>query len=63
VWSDAPNDVYVGGSYEILHYDGNEWTSMRTGYSSVVRALWGFGPGAVFAVGTAGSVLRHTNNP
>ena len=62
VWGSSSQDVFaVGGNYvQILHFDGNEWSIMKS--SKVAQNLygvWGYSPNDVFAVGDGGIILRY----
>src|SRR5690606_32743491 len=54
VWGAGPNDVWVAGA-EMLHWDGNQWSSADLG---VGGALWGSAPDDVWAAGS-GSEIFH----
>ncbi|MGE5186894.1 MAG: hypothetical protein ACM31C_32810, partial [Acidobacteriota bacterium] len=50
LWSDAPDDVYVGdGSGSVLHFDGQKWTTTAVASGAIV-ALWGTRGDDVWAV-------------
>ncbi|MEZ4654132.1 MAG: fibronectin type III domain-containing protein, partial [Candidatus Eisenbacteria bacterium] len=52
VWGSAPDDVFVAGSNGgIARFDGTHWTSMSQGSVPDLRAIWGFGPSDIYAVG------------
>jgi hypothetical protein len=53
VWASAPNDVFAVG-YEILHYDGIEWSTMAgpdLPGNAHYHAVWGTSSSNVYAVG------------
>jgi hypothetical protein len=71
LWGAAADDVWAIGTiadernpnYRLafLHFDGKTWTAAaprRSGFEFVVGALWGSGPGDVWAVG-ANAILHH----
>jgi hypothetical protein len=57
VWGSSPTDVYAVGRIPepragvVLHYDGNEWTSVLQHDGLVPNAVWGSSPSDVFLVG------------
>jgi photosystem II stability/assembly factor-like uncharacterized protein len=62
VWGASQTDVFaVGGNLgEILHYDGNGWSVMRsTKEPQNLYGIWGYSPTDVFAVGEDGLILRY----
>ena len=62
VWGSSSTDVFaVGGNYgEILHYDGDGWSIMRTSKEpQYLYGIWGYSPTNVFAVGQSGIILRY----
>ncbi len=50
-------------SSAVLHSsdDGASWTAQNTGATPVVNAVWGSGPGDVFAVGQMGTILQYSD--
>lgn len=57
IWGSGPNDLWIAGDGQALHYDGRAWT--MTGLGNVtVRAIWGSGPADVWAVGDGGAILH-----
>jgi hypothetical protein len=53
VWASAPNDVFAVG-YEILHYDGIEWSTMAgpdLPGDAHYHAVWGTSSSNIYAVG------------
>lgn len=56
VFAAAPNDAYaLTASGSLLHFDGSRWAFEPTGHMpsmSTLAAIWGTGPGDVFAVGS-----------
>jgi len=62
VWGSSPQDVFaVGGSYvQILHFDGNEWSIMKSSKEAQnLYGVWGYSPNDVFAVGDGGIILCY----
>jgi hypothetical protein len=54
VWGFSASDVYaVGSGYDIYHYDGMEWTSVKhwTDDWRTFYAIWGTSPTNLYAVG------------
>ncbi len=63
VWGSSESDVFVVGYYKptggderyvILHYDGSEWSAMKTGAGGRLMNIWGSSASNVFAVGYPG---------
>jgi hypothetical protein len=65
IWANSPSDVFVTGRPgRIVHYDGTSWTVMTPatgGGLDQLVAVWGSGPGDVFAVvfGTPGAIQHY----
>jgi len=57
IWGSGPNDVWIAGGGQALHYDGRAWTMTSLG-NVTVRAIWGSAPGDVWAVGDGGAILH-----
>lgn len=52
VWGTSNDNVFVvGGAGTILHYDGAEWTPMKTGQDAALAGVWGSSETDVYAVG------------
>jgi hypothetical protein len=73
-WGAAADDVWALGAIDddgnpdddlaLLHFDGKIWTAAAprsSGFELVVGALWGSGPGDVWAVG--GNAILHHAGP
>jgi hypothetical protein len=67
VWGSSESDVFAVGHYKptgeddryvILHYDGSEWSVMKTGAGGRLMNIWGSSASNVFAVGYPG-ILRY----
>jgi len=58
VWAFAPNDVWVGGTQALAHFDGTAFTQVTTPLASVdVTDFWGFAPDNLYAA--SGSDVLH----
>ena len=44
----------------VLHWNGSVWTSVPSGTSNDLYAVWGSGPSAAWAMGDGGTILRWT---
>ena len=67
VWgSNASNVFAVGASGTILHYNGNAWSKMTSGITSLfppaLNGVWGAGANDVFAVGDSGTIRYYNGN-
>ena len=51
VWGSSPTDVFAVGPYDIIHYDGSNWTFMDTVGETGVLDIWGSSENEIFAVG------------
>jgi hypothetical protein len=59
IWGTGASDVYAGGYNFILHFDGNAWTTVVSGYAAgEVVAIWGSSPQDIFFLNGA-SVLHY----
>lgn len=59
VWGTSGSDVFaVGLGGEILHYDGNAWTSMSSDSPAALRGVWGASGSNAFAVGEGGAIVH-----
>lgn len=62
VWGSTPDDVWAaGGSVDrgiVLHSDGEGWTEVDTGATSMLWWVYGFAPDDVYAVGERGLILH-----
>ncbi|HIN86256.1 MAG TPA: hypothetical protein EYN06_07225 [Myxococcales bacterium] len=58
-------DLYaVGNGGLVLHYDGKYWTTMNSGTTKHLNAIWGRnsnGDTLLYAVGQSGKVIRYQN--
>lgn len=60
VWGSGPEDVFaVGERGMVLHYDGEAWTPMETGFEGDMLAVSGTGPDRVVVTGRDGLVLTY----
>lgn len=75
VWGSGPSDVWVVGfaglfgaqgrggpllpTGTILHWNGCDWSAAVMNSALSLRAVWGSGPGDVWAVGSAGAILHY----
>jgi len=60
VWGTSASDVFaVGANGTILHYDGNDWSSMASGTTNNLNGVWGSSANYVFAVGANGTILHY----
>jgi hypothetical protein len=55
IWANAPDDVWTIGNERALHFDGNDWTSHRTGADDPT-AIWSDGPDHAIIVGESGMI-------
>ncbi len=59
-WGSNIADVFLGHASGVLHFDGTSWTPMfAPGASTLVHAVWGLEPRAVWATNEAGQVLHY----
>jgi len=74
IWGASPSDVFAAGGIRvemggipydsvILHYDGNSWTTMNSGYDSAFSSVWASSPTDVFTVGAGGAILHCAGPP
>jgi hypothetical protein len=62
VWGSGPSDVFAVGGEDtgvVVHYDGNEWTTMDVPTVGLLVWVYGFGPDDVFAVGVDGGAIHY----
>ena len=63
VWGSGPEDVWAGGGTTdrgvVLHGDGETWTELDTGASSMLWWVYGFSGDDVYAVGERGLILHY----
>lgn len=63
VWGSGPDDVWAaGGSVDrgiVLHSDGEVWSEVDTGATSMLWWVYGFAPDDVYAVGERGLILHY----
>jgi hypothetical protein len=63
VWGSGPHDVWAAGGQAnrglVLHGDGESWTPVATGATSLLWWIYGFGPADVYAVGEHGLILHY----
>ena len=55
----GPDAVVAVGSYVIAEWDGNEWVVVPFGPPKDLRAVWSFGVGSAWAVGSHGATLKR----
>lgn len=68
IWGFAASDYYVVGGFvdgEIWHYDGLLWSQdfLALGDERLLRAVHGYAPTDVWAVGDAGAIWRRMGGP
>jgi hypothetical protein len=50
---------YVAGpASNLVHWDGKDWSLIPSGTTAKLSAIWGSGPGDVWAVGDGGTIVR-----
>ena len=55
----SPTNVFaVGSGGAIWRYDGSTWTTMTSGTTNTLNAVWGTSPADVYAVGDRGTILH-----
>ncbi len=68
LWGSSETELFAGGGYlqgdlflgEILRStDGLAWSSQKIPTAGIVTAIWGTGPGNVYATTTSGTVLHE----
>jgi hypothetical protein len=60
VWGASSSDVYaVGSNGAILHYDGNEWSTMTSGTSINLWCIWGTSSTDIYVGGENGTILHY----
>jgi hypothetical protein len=63
VWGSSPDDVWAAGGTTdrgiVLHGDGEVWSEMDTGATSMLWWIYGFAPDDVYAVGERGVILHY----
>ncbi len=60
VWGSSATDVFaVGENGMILHYEGVEWTKMKSPTTEHLYGVWGSSPTNVYAVGASGTILHY----
>src|SRR5262249_30618808 len=60
IWGSGPNDVWAGGPFLLLHWDGAVWSEVMGLPKFVgISRLWGSGPRDVWAVGADGFALHY----
>jgi len=60
VWGSSSHDVFAVGNYgTILHFDGNNWVTMKSGVVDNLKDIWGVSRNEVFAVGQNGTILKY----
>jgi len=67
VWGSSSSNVFaVGASGTILYYNGNAWSKMTSGITSLfppsLNGVWGTGANDVFAVGDSGTIRYYNGN-
>lgn len=60
LWVNGPDDVYLVG-WGAWHFDGTDWTDLESPYG-YLRAIWGAPSGALFAVGSGGTILKYDDS-
>ncbi len=62
IWGNGEGDVYaVGWRDMVLHYDGQEWESLRSlgSTSANLNGIWGDAVGNLYVVGNEGRILHY----
>jgi hypothetical protein len=63
IWGSSANDIFaLGAAGTILHYDGNQWSSMESGTTKNLKAIWGTSKTNVYAVGEGGTIIHFNGN-
>jgi hypothetical protein len=62
VWGTAPNDVWVGGTLEMAHWDGSGWTRVETGRHGYVSTFGGSAWNDVYALVSNQRVMHYDGN-
>ena len=59
IWGSSPNDVFaVGYNGTIVHYNGSNWSSMESGSTESITAVWGISSDSVYAL-TFDTILHY----
>ena len=56
VWGTSSSNVYVLGGNSIIHYDGNDWSTVWEGQA--ISGIWGSSSTDIYAVGMNGFVIH-----
>ena len=60
IWGTSAKDVFaVGVSGTILHFDGSQWKSQKSGTEKHLLGMWGSSGSDVFAVGLEGTIVHY----
>jgi hypothetical protein len=59
VWGSGPNEVWALDGYDILHFNGTDWSPVTNRPRFALYAIGGSAPADVWAVGFAGEILHH----
>ncbi len=60
VWAHDDADAWaIAATGEVVHWDGQAWSVVWNAGASL-RAMWGASNGTIWAVGAAGTLIRHT---
>ena len=63
IWGTSANNIFaVGDNSTILHYDGDEWSSLPFDEEFSLRDIWGSSKDNIFAVGENGLILHYDGN-
>lgn len=60
IWANSPDDIFVGGSAGVFHFDGSAWTAEDTGLTGAATGIWGRA-GEVFVASGSGEVAHLVN--
>jgi hypothetical protein len=56
IWGTSATNVYIAGFSGVMHYNGNVWQLVRTGF---FFGIWGLGTNNVYAVGSSGKIDHY----
>lgn len=62
IWGRAPDDIWVVGYYNLMHWDGSRWSEVFTPGEGTLYAVHGTSDGQIVAVGDNGRIIRYNPN-